>query len=280
MADRQRKYWEFVVLAAVVALSVPVHALTIPVMNGGTQVGTITVDVDPAPPASPKGVKGEFTSSVGDPPSLAAAAQAMGEHHFNWGQVVLEDNKPPNDASGNPLVPPYLDPPPGGYGPPSAQWADDLPWYWDETQPPDPKPASWEPGYDLGSRTEPNRLDFRDYPWGEEGTKLKFATFLISCNADGSLHSIHEGFVWTWERPASGGDVGPDYNRNIFDGFVPDVGQQIALFDTSGLIQSEWDDIYRLLGPVVEPAIPEPATLSLVGLGLAALARRRRRRAG
>jgi hypothetical protein len=233
-------------------------------MHEGQQVGTITANVS----ADGAGVVADFTSSVGGPPpTLAAAAAQMGEHHFNWGQVVLEDSDPPNDANGNPLVPPYLDPPPGGY---ENQWADNLPWYWDETDPPDPKPATWEDGYGLSDNTEPNKLSFEDYPWGAPGLHLKFGTFLISCNADGSLHSIHEGFVWTWDRPARGTSAEGDLNRNIFSpGYI---GQQIVILGpddpvTRGIASG-------LFGPAV--VIPEPATLAVLGAGLLALARRRR----
>ncbi|MHC4718414.1 MAG: PEP-CTERM sorting domain-containing protein [Planctomycetota bacterium] len=251
------------VAALVLALAAPASALTIPVMHEGQQVGTITANVSP----DGKGVIADFTSSVGGPPpTLDAAAQQMGEHHFNWGQVVLEDSDPPNDADGNPLVPPYLDPPPGGY---ENQWADNLPWYWDETEPPDPKPATWEPGYGLSDNTESDKLNFEDYPWGAPGLHLKFGTFLISCNADGSLHSIHEGFTWTWDRPESGGGLDGSLNRNIYDEFVPFVGQQIFI-----LGPADPSVAGGLFGPAV--VIPEPATLALMGAGLLALARRRR----
>jgi len=41
---------------------------------------------------------------------------------------------------------------------------------------------------------------YEDFPWGKSGTKLEFYTWLASLNADGSLHSFHGGFNWTWER--------------------------------------------------------------------------------
>ncbi len=248
------------------ALSIPARALmSIPVTaSDGTPMGTIDVQVSP----DGKGVIGGFTSSVGDPPSLAAAAAANGEDHFNWFQVVVRDNMPPNDANGNPLVPPYVDPPPGGY---QGQWADNLPWYWDEGPPPKPGEPGFEnydPAYDLSSNLVDtnddgvaDKLNFEDFPWGPEGTSLEFNTWLVSLNADGSLHSWHGGFAWTWDRPASGGGGGGGGGRNIFP--TPDGGQ-----------------ITVISGPLAP--IPEPSSLVLAvagGLCLAlSLAIRRRKR--
>ena len=115
-----------IVLAALLVLLMLGPALggpiTIPVTaSDGTPLGTVTVDVS----ADGQGVVGGFTSTYGDPPSLGAAAEKNGEHHWNWYQVVVRDNDPPTDAAGNPLTPPYVDPPTGGY---PGQLADGLPW--------------------------------------------------------------------------------------------------------------------------------------------------------
>lgn len=61
--------------------------------------------------------------------TVRGALEKNGEHHWNWYQVVVRDNDPPTDAAGNPLTPPYVDPPTGGY---PGQLADGHPWYWDE----------------------------------------------------------------------------------------------------------------------------------------------------
>jgi len=246
-------YWA---CASAMGLTIPVTA------SDGTPMGTIDVNVSP----DGKGVVGGFTSSVGDPPSLAAAAAANGEDHFNWYQVVVRDNDPPKDAYGNQLTPPYVDPPPGGY---QGQWADDLPWYWDEGTPPkpgDPRYEEYEPVYDLVNQLSDtngdginDKLNFADFPWGPPGTSLEFNTWLVSLNADGSLHSYHGGFAWTWDRPASGGEGGGG-GRNIFA--TPDGGQ-----------------ITMITGPLAP--IPEPSSLVLAMAGglclVVSLAIRRRR---
>jgi hypothetical protein len=65
-------------------------AINIPVNCGGNQVGVITVQNNAA------SISGSF-STVPNPPNagtLAAAAVACGEDHFNWYQVVTMDNQP------------------------------------------------------------------------------------------------------------------------------------------------------------------------------------------
>jgi hypothetical protein len=217
--------------------------------DGVTQVGWITAQNDG------HGVKGSFESIVGGPPpTLQAAAQMLGEHHFNWFQVVVEDNHPPRDAAGNPLSPPYTDPPRGGYGPPGTldeQWADKLPWYWDEYAPLPPYPPNWDEGYLLESNLEPNKLLFEDTPGSPfTDTKIKFATWMVSLYADGSVHRYYEGFSWTW----SNSPADPAGSATIHDDLIP-----------------HWK--------AWEYTIPEPATALLAGAGIALLARRRRRRA-
>jgi hypothetical protein len=197
-------------------------ALSIPVTNAaGTQVGTIDVGVTP----NGKGIVGGFTSTTGEPPSLQAAAAACGEDHFNWLQIVIADSAPPLGADGKPLTPPYLDPPSGGY---YNQWGDKIPWYWDEGHDPPPGTPHWEDGYHLNDNLrDPNgdgvneTLRFVDYPYSPPPVHVEFVTFLVSCNADGSLHSFHGGFSWEYNNPPKAGEEegeGSDRaNREIFD---------------------------------------------------------------
>lgn len=163
--------------------------ITFDIICGGVTVGVVSVG------AGGGGVSGDFTSSVGGPPTtLAAAAAQCGEHHFNWYQIV---------SGTHPLIPgggPQVDPQPGGQG---GQWADNLPWYWDETSPPNGTPG-FEPGLQLGANTTASQLHFEDFPNGPNGTSIMFMTWLVSLNADGSFHSWHEGFSWTWMRAANG----------------------------------------------------------------------------
>src|SRR5260370_871914 len=141
-------------IAASIAWAAPIN---IPINCMGMQVGSIMVDV------SGNGVSGDFTSSVGGPPAtLAAAAQKCGEDHFNWYQIV---------SGTHPLIPgggPQVDPQPGGQG---GQWADRLPWYWDETRPPAGTPG-FDPTLQLSANTFADHLHFEDFPGGPVGTNI------------------------------------------------------------------------------------------------------------
>ncbi len=222
------------------------QALTIPVNCNGQHVGDITVNT------SGSGVAGGFTSIVGTPPSLAAAAQICEEDHFNWYQVITADNMPPNDAGGQPLVPPYPDPPPGGYGPPSTQWADNLPWYWDEGADPPPATPGFADGYNLDDNLQDispadgtdDTLNFADYPGGAAGSSVTFKTWLVSLNADGSLHGFHSGFEWMWSNPTGGAG-----SSTITPGaLTPQAGQ--ALYNSL--------------------AVPEPASFAMMAFAVCA----------
>lgn len=184
-------------------------ALDIPVFCDGMRVGTITVDVD----GTGQGVEGRFTAFP--PLTYADALEKCGEDHFNWYQAVIQDNMPPVDAAANRLMPPYIDPPRGGYGndPGTAgddtQWADGFPWYWDEGADPPAGTDGFSDGLNVDDNTDANGLDFSDFPGGAAGTELKFKTYLVSVNDDGSFHSLHGGFSWSWSTTGGASDVSP-----------------------------------------------------------------------
>jgi hypothetical protein len=221
------------------ARAVPVST---PVSCNGVQVGTLAADVNSTSTA----MTASFISSVGGPPpSLFDAAKACGEDHFNWYQIVTADNHPPRDAAGNPIpVPPpaYVDPPPGGY---SNQWADRLPWFWDEVRPP-PGTPNFEPDLQLSANVTANILYFADGPTsGFRDTRLSFATWLVSENADGSLVDFHCGFTWSWTAAAGAGQ--PALIPNCAGPTPAQYANIIGGFDTR---------------------IPEPRNAGLVVLGL------------
>lgn len=215
--------------------------------NPANLVGNITVN------AGGGGVSGGFTSTVGGPPpTLAAAAAACGEDHFNWYQIVTADNKPPKDAGGNqiPVPPPaYVDPPPGGY---SNQWADQLPWYWDETKPA-PGTPNYDPNLQLSAQTTADTLKFSDFPGGAANTNLSFATWLVSLNADGSFHSWHEGFTWDWSNASGTGTASN----------ITSLGK--GVFPT--------DAQYKNIIKGFATAVPLPASVWLFGSGMLMLFR-------
>ena len=108
----------------------------------GTPVGSIDVGVSP----DGTGIVGGFTSTLRrpeprrtPPPRNAASTISTGSR---WSSPTTIR---PTCPTAKP-VPPYIDPPIGGY---TDQWADGLPWYWDEGEPPEPGTPDWEPGYHL-----------------------------------------------------------------------------------------------------------------------------------
>lgn len=237
------------VLLPGLASAVPI---TIPVLCGGATVGNISVDVSP----TGAGVTGGFTSTTGGPPpTLAAAAAACGEDHFNWYQIVIADNMPPRDARGNTLTPPYVDPPPGGY---SNQWADNLPWYWDEYAPPAGTP-NFDPNLLLSANTTAARLGFADFPGGAAGTNLSFITWLVSLNADSSFHAFEGGFSWDWSN-ATGRNVASNLLAHNADPTRAQYNNLIGGFATS--------------------TVPEPSTFALLAMSLGLLYVRRRHQPG
>lgn len=217
----------------------PAFALDVDVNCAGTKVGTISVNSLGAN----NGISGSFTSVVGTPVSLAAAAATCKEDHFNWYQVVTADNGKAADASGNKLTAPYVDPPPGGY---DYLWADNLPWYWNETAA--PKGAkNVMPGYQLSDNTTKTALSFSDNP--SSSGDISFSTWLVSVNADGSFQGFDGGFTWVYtSKTATVGNIQtltgnpPDkYYKNIVTGFatsVPEPGMS-ALF-LLGLFTMAW----------------------------------------
>jgi hypothetical protein len=175
--------------------------ITFDVVCASNTVGVVKID------ANGKGISGSF-GTTGNSGTLAAAAAACGEDHFNWYQIITADNQPPKDRAGNQLAPPYVDVPPNGYDSAfDTIWADNLPWYLDEYAPPAGTP-NFVTDTLLSSQTTKTALDFSDFPGGGDGLNLSFMTWLVSLNADSSFHSFHGGFSWDFSIAADGTNNG------------------------------------------------------------------------
>jgi len=230
-------------LGTLLFAATPASALEIIVKCDDKPVGKIDVSAK----GKDKGISGDFTSTVGGPPpTLADAAKACNEDHFNWYQVVTADNGKAKDASGKFLTPPYVDPPPDGY---SDQWADKLPWYYDEGKPPaDAKNV--DPNLSIEHNTSKDKLHFGDNP--TSSGDISFMTWLVSLNKDGSFHAFEGGFSWKY-LTASGTVEDPKViNGDPPDKYYKDI---IGKFATS---------------------VPEPSMLWLMAFGVAGLALFRR----
>ena len=243
---RLRRAARVVALCGLLTAALPAWALMIPIKCGDTLVGNIDVAIA----ASGTGITGGFTSVLGGPPAtLKAAAIACGEDHWNWYQVVTADNQIPGA--------PYVDPPKGGLGP---QWADNLPWYFDEQPVPNPLPdgkVADNPRdvYQLSKNSTDPTLKYFDFPGGDPGLNLSFKTWLVSLNADSSLHSFHEGFSWDFSITLLPVSVSSATNLKVLAGLPGNA------------------DYQNLIGGFAT-AVPEPQVWILMLAGLGLLARR------
>ncbi|MBI1791259.1 MAG: hypothetical protein HYR60_27340 [Acidobacteria bacterium] len=202
----------------------------------GMKVGSVSIDT------SGTGISGGFTSTIGGPPpTQAAAAAKCGEDHFNWYQIVTATTAVGLvDNAGRPFGAPFVDPPAGGFG---GQWADNLPWYFDEYRPP-AGTAGFNPNFLTSTNTVGDTLSYFDFPGGPPGTRHTFKTWLVSLNADSSFHSFHGGFSWEWTNVAGTRSAG---NIQLLGaGIVP--------------TRAEYND---LIGNFATK-IPEPSMLSLL----------------
>lgn len=231
------------VLLGAIVLAAPsvALALSFDVNCNGSKVGAVTVNSDGT------GISGGFTSVVGGPPpTLSAAAKACNEDHFNWYQVRIGGDPPPKDAHGNIPTIPFVDPPPGGW---DYGWADNLPWYWDETAPANgknPDGTPYDPAYQLKNQTTADTLKYEDFPAG--GNKI-FDTWLVSLNADGSFDSWHGGFTWTYSKDNNNvtgiaslnGDPTNAQYKDIIGGFATSIPEpSSAMLLVPGLLGLFW----------------------------------------
>lgn len=242
--------WSIVAVIGSVAVgALQAAPIGMPVICNMVQVGTINMDTVGG------AAVGGFTSTAGMPPSLAAAAAACSEHHFNWYQIVTADNQAPKDRMGNQLVPPYVDVPPGGYDVAfDPTWADDLPWYYDEYEPP-AGTKDFNPGFLRKNKEKGATLEYEDAPGGKKGLMLSFKTWLVSLNANGSFHSFHPGFSWDLTIDA----MGKREAKNL----MALLNNKTPVLPTN----AEYQQLTRGFAT----AIPEPATFALLAAGLAAM---------
>jgi len=213
------------------------------VMNGETRLGTITM-TETGDPDNP--LEAVF-ETIGDAGSLAAAATALGGHHFNWYQLVTTDALPsraPSGAAGSVgslLTSPRIDPPSGGTGQTSnfadnGVYADDKPWLWNEVQagPSDfaedqdddaavlhcvreytnnsasPSPAGIDPC--VGDPALQSSLGYDLGPWmgglSAVGETFQVRVWLVLVDSNGDMVRLLNGFTFGQEVTTGVGGVG------------------------------------------------------------------------
>ena len=180
--------------------------------------------------------------------TLTELNTVLNQDHFNWFQVILTDTNPLQDSSGTLLVPPYIDPPNGGY----LNSPDDTrPWYWSEV------PVGSFPA-DLGFATSEFALDFQDFPRDNPGNAFEFATFLIGDFGD-TTYRVFNGFTWSVSIDALGfANVDALNNGAVFtDQYADIISNEFGWSEASA-------------------AVPEPSMILLFSGGLIWLLRKKK----
>jgi hypothetical protein len=217
---------------------------------GFLDIQRVTVDGD-------EGLIGFFQATKQNPDgtrmTLRQFEASLGQGHLQWFQKVVQDNNPPRDAMNQLLVPPYIDPPNDGF---SNQWADELPWYFDDHE---PTPAElggrdWSAGTLLANniRDQFGVLFYHDGPETNAGDRVSFVTFLVYDHGD-QTYSVLAGFSWS----ILGGGGGLGGNR-----------VHIETLEADAVFLSEYADEIAAFGYTF---LPEPPAVLLMWLGMAAL---------
>jgi len=219
-----------------------------------------------------------------DQATLKQAAYLLGYKHFNWLQVVIRN--PPGltfkTASGDPLPnAPFVDPLPGGF---DYLWADDLLYYWDESEKPWYSLLPYSPENQLSYNTRdsfPSALVFWDQPVRvayPPGDFSRFATHLVGVKSDINWSLLATQF-WSSDYTYShGGGV----LRGTPEDYPEATGGVFDLQDVS--INNLPDSYKRFLVSLgadnisVDSPVPEPSALSLLLVGWLSLMVSLRRR--
>lgn len=181
---------------------------------GGPSPKVLTITQDSCAPCSrgnlprlvvnsndPECIDATFTPQCNLP--LNAAATTCGFDHFNWYSVVLFTPHPPLGLGMS-----FIDPPSGG-GAAFSGWADNLPFYFDESG--DPLSP-----YHLANHTKPYVLDFKECPRNptlSPGQKTFWVTSLVGVYPDGRF-AVLDSFSWSSSFDGNGGGI--TLYRNLF----------------------------------------------------------------
>ncbi len=176
-----------------------------------SKVGDLLVEVTPSTrQAGGFGITASFTTTTNESYTDFLQNTLNGAIGINWLQIVSIDPNTPG------IVDPLVEPPPGGLG---IQWADNKPWYWDESKPSNLSQANPRPGgvfelpdgklfFENGLLEKhlttspdgltPSELLLNDSPNSSTGfaQTFNFDTFLIAEYAN-NKYDIFSSFSWT-----------------------------------------------------------------------------------
>jgi hypothetical protein len=259
------------------SISIDVRFTSTPVLGLGEYIMSV---IKPALKWSPGTIDMSATfEPVGR--TLTQAAELGGYDHFNWYQIATE--YPGSSLLLHPA--PFVDPPYGRWwGGLGAQFADTLPFYWDETD-----CFGCEAEFNLHdpSNTAPDdkTLRFSDLPANNFisvfGGKMSFTTYLAGIRSDGTWDALG-AYNWSSnyhcdpdEVPAASDCGGLAAARNLTPfpiggtGGILDASEVFDLADLPLNVR----ELMVLDGAanVSATPVPEPASLFLVASGLCAL---------
>jgi hypothetical protein len=198
--------------------------------------------------------------------TLEQMAQMVGEHHFNWLQIVKMQ---PASHEG-PFGPvPHADP---SDDPDNPTPHDNQPWYLNEGPGGvTPNPAI-NPPFDLPAGTA-KLLEFQDFPSGlAEGEMIAFNTYLVSIiDPTEKTYDIHAGFMWKITNEIVGTEATP---RN----------HVVQLMMIEPTLTAEYQNIARDYRNMGWRLVPEPSAAVLLAMAILLMPdvpvrRRRNRRA-
>jgi len=146
------------------------------------------------------GLFADFTATGRTLEQLYTHLKLGSQGHLNWFQIITDTNIPNQDIQGNPLTVPYIDPPKGGT---LNLWADDVPWYLNESVKPSADTRVEIPELQLEYQSFGSILGYEDFPFGPPGRTISFETFLVADFGDQTYDTLG-GFSWTAEVGGNG----------------------------------------------------------------------------
>ena len=219
-----------------------------PIVNGAVSV-------------TPSGatISAAFTPKFGL--TTSQAASLCGYSSFNWYQTVNADPYPPT-KNGVALVPPYMDPPLGGYDYQQPAGDDNLPFYWNAAE--------------LGIYNNGASLRFSDTPAEPRLTAAQFIDFtttLVGVLPDNSWDTLY-AFSWKTNFNGTVGGVSVRSNTDPIDpnsgtGGIFDVVLDLNPEDIPESVRDLMEANGSRNASVTSNGTPVPGPLPALGLGIA-----------
>jgi len=179
---------------------------------------------------------------VKDIPTLASMYDKVDRFNFYQYGVVKSGFTTVFNKNGKTLGPAFIDPPSGGVYIKSgadkklmlAQWADDLPWYFDEKKPPEDA-KNYDPNlFSISNQltNDKTTLSYVDTPnlGPGQANEAVFYTWVVGVDKNGKLVNWLPGFSWNWTS-----DANNETNIKFLGALKPLTGDQLTQGYTNAL---------------------------------------------